>query len=817
MPGNQGARGTQGSQKKQIAGVQESFTGKSLHQGEYVIEASIGRGGMGQVFLASHRTLDVPVAIKQARADQPLPESVQTELDTLLAQEPDKLPGRSGYIAALDFPLSGGAHTDRFLREALLLARLRHPAIPTLYDYFLEDGYWYLVMEYVPGPTLASYIRQNAPLPPLEALNYAMQLCDVLDYLQQQTPPVVFRDLKPSNVILSPEGRLALVDFGIARYFKEGQINDTTDFGSPGYASPEQYEGSGQTDGRSDVYSLGVILHEMLSGKRPARSGSRDSQPEALRQINPALSPALSGLVAVATRSEPMYRFQTAHAFYLALERTRAIEERRTYHRHAVLADNDVPGSSAKRSLLPPLSPLPSATPANDALDSRHAQHASSYAPGRPMRTPLPQRSRKDLEQEALAMQVASLEDSLQQRVVAHPTPHARAVGVSKAGGMRGTLGRIKSISTNKRLTRRFVQIVIVMLFLFTGALASFFALNYYTHQSKQRPPQQQPSITQPPTIAAQLSWQALPSLPESQADNTASSIVIQGHAYVYVSGGYRGATAHPSYVRGLFRYDIAAAHWENITVPGFPTMGNNTAAVDEHQRIYFTGGYSADAHAVVSMLYVYNPQSDSLQKITPPAQVHLGFGNTMFADQQGHLYITEGFTTPGNPHALAGTGWYRYDIASEQWETLAALPTGTGYVMLAPDGLGGILMIGGSQDAGQHMPVAQIYRYDIGHNSWTLAPSDTPTDVSGAAGCLDGQGHLIIIGGYDAQHATVFGAAWQLTLATLSWQQLPALPSGGSLLGAAACDGNGHVYLERGASTGGSPTTDFLELASQA
>jgi len=174
-----------------------------------------------------------------------------------------------------------------------------------------------------------------------------MLLCYLLDYLQQRSPAVVFRDLKPSNVILSPEGRLVLVDFGIARYFKEGQINDTTDFGSPGYASPEQYEGSGQTDGRSDIYSLGVILHEMLSGKRPARGGTRGSQIEALRQINPALSPALSGLVAVATRQEPMYRFQTAHAFYLALERTRSIEERRTYQRHAVLADDGTPGSPA--------------------------------------------------------------------------------------------------------------------------------------------------------------------------------------------------------------------------------------------------------------------------------------------------------------------------------------------------------------------------------------------------------------------------------------------------------------------------------------
>jgi serine/threonine protein kinase len=829
MPGSrgtQGAKGTPGgapgSHKKQAIAVQQSFIGKSLHQGEYVIEASIGRGGMGQVFLASHRTLDVPVAIKQARADQPLPESVQAELDAVLAQEPDKLPPRNGQTLATDFPLSGGAHTDRFLREALLLARLHHPAIPTLYDYFLEDGYWYLVMEYVPGPTLASYIRQYAPLPPLEALNYAMQLCDVLDYLQQQTPPVVFRDLKPSNVILSPEGRLALVDFGIARYFKEGQINDTTDFGSPGYASPEQYEGTGQTDGRSDIYSLGVILHEMLSGKRPARGGTRGSQIEALREINPALSPAICGLVAVATRPEPMYRFQTAHAFYLALERTRAIEERRTYHRHAVLADTGVPGSPTNRRPVLPIPLTPPATPGHDlagAPDHSRDARGSSRSPARPARTPLPQRSRKTLEQEALAMQLASLEDSLQQRVSEKPLPLLREPGSPKSSANRGetTWGRIGKITTNTSISRRFVQIVLIMLLLFAGALASFFALNYYTRLPKQQAPQQQPTMTQPPTITAQVSWQALPSLPSPQADNTASYIEIQGKGYIYISGGYRGAGASPAYSRGLYRYDIAAARWESITVPGMPTMGNNAAAVDAHQRIFFTGGYSSDTHALASILYLYDPLLNTVQKITPPAQIHLGFGNAMIDDQQGHLYITQGFTTPGNPHALAGTGWYRYDIASGQWEALAALPVGAGYVMLAPDGRGGILMIGGSRDAGQHMPLTQIYRYDTAQNDWSLKPSATPTDLSGAASCLDGQGHLIIIGGYDAQNATVLATTWQLTIATLGWQQLPALPSGGSLLGAAACDGEGHVYLERGANTQESPTADFLELANQA
>src|SRR5215469_12697055 len=116
----------------------EALIGRSLQHGEYQIEAVLGRGGMGQVFLASHTKLDMPVALKQVRADQPLPESVITELDSILHND-----GTGPYIPPgqpqeHDFPASGGANTDRFLREALLLARLRHPAIPLLYDYFFE-------------------------------------------------------------------------------------------------------------------------------------------------------------------------------------------------------------------------------------------------------------------------------------------------------------------------------------------------------------------------------------------------------------------------------------------------------------------------------------------------------------------------------------------------------------------------------------------------------------------------------------------------------------------------------------------------------
>ncbi len=561
--------------------VQHTLVGRSLQEGTYQVEAVIGHGGMGEVFLASHRALDVPVALKQARADHSLPESVIIELDNLLHQKQTtpRTPVQSRL--ADDFPVSGGINTDRFLREALLLARLCHPAIPTLYDYFLENGYWYLVMEYLPGPTLANYINQYAPLPPLEALNYAMQLCDVLDYLHQQTPAIVFRDLKPSNVILSPEGRLMLVDFGIARYFKEGQITDTTDFGSPGYASPEQFEGSGQTDGRSDLYSLGVILHEMVSGQRPGRAGAgtRTGKLESPRQINPALSPALSGLVTVATRTEAMYRFQTAHAFYMALERTRVIEERRAFKRLELLS-----GDEQSSQLQPATAHIDTTRPGshiNSQLTASRIHQAHT-------RDNLNKARRERLEQEALAIQLASIDESLKQRTATPimPTPVAdeRAFPTSHASRRR-----------------RLLPALLVVSLLLSIILASFFVTHYY---SSYRPPTitsgvkhiVTPTLAPSPEVATQMSWQFLPSLPSPEADNTASFVSVQGKGYIYISGGFRGAGERPLYSRGLYRYDITTARWESVASTGFPAMGNNAAAVNENSSIFFTGGFSFDS-----------------------------------------------------------------------------------------------------------------------------------------------------------------------------------------------------------------------------
>jgi hypothetical protein len=316
--------------------------------------------------------------------------------------------------------------------------------------------------------------------------------------------------------------------------------------------------------------------------------------------------------------------------------------------------------------------------------------------------------------------------------------------------------------------------------------------------------------------VTTQMAWQPLPSLPSPEADNTASFVVVQGKGYIYVSGGFRGAGANPLYSRGLYRYDIAATHWERVATAGFPFMGNNAAAVDENSSIFFTGGFSVDTGKVTQALYMYSPARNTLQKITPPLQAFIGFGGSMLADQMGHLYITEGFSSPGNLQAQAGTGWYRYDIHTARWEILAPLPVGLGYVTLAPDGQGGILLIGGSKDAGQRQQSSHIYRYDTAQNRWTLEPTSTPEAISGASGCLDGHNHLVILGGYDAVHATVRATAWLVTLNTLNWAALPVLLRGGSLLGAAACDGAGHVFLERGANDSGRPTSDFLELTLQ-
>ena len=163
--------------------------------------------------------------------------------------------------------------TVAFEQEALMLARLTHPNLPRVYDHFVESSNSYLVMDYIEGETLEKRLSKQPRgwLPYREAISLVLQLCSVLHYLHSQRSPVIFRDLKPANIMLTAEDHVYLIDFGIARLFKPGQSKDTVAMGSLGYAAPEQYGKSGtQTTPRTDIYALGAVLHQMLSGHDPS-------------------------------------------------------------------------------------------------------------------------------------------------------------------------------------------------------------------------------------------------------------------------------------------------------------------------------------------------------------------------------------------------------------------------------------------------------------------------------------------------------------------------------------------------------------------
>jgi serine/threonine protein kinase len=259
--------------------------GQSL-QGRYNIIQFISQGGMAAVYLGADTRLgNRHVAVKE--------------------MNPANLPPSDQQWAI-----------TAFQQEAQVLAGLNHPAIARVVDFFQEGPFWYLVMEYVAGEALdVALSRFPRGLAEAQVLNWAAQLGSALDYLHQQYPPVIFRDLKPGNVMVQPDGTLKLIDFGIARYFKPGQNQDTLRLGTPGYAAPEQY-GRGQTDARSDVYSFGVLLHQLLTGYDPALT-PMNLPP--IRSLRPDISGRIAQAVEQAMRPDPSQRYVSVREFAAAL------------------------------------------------------------------------------------------------------------------------------------------------------------------------------------------------------------------------------------------------------------------------------------------------------------------------------------------------------------------------------------------------------------------------------------------------------------------------------------------------------------------
>jgi len=212
---------------------------RSLIKERYRIIARLGNGGFGAVYKAEDMQFgNRLVAVKEMNRGGSGPEEV-----------------------------AGAA--EAFKREALLLAKLKHPSLPSIYDHFTEAGRWYLVMDYIEGETLEARLDRVGRLRVEEALQIGMQLGEVLRYLHACQPPIIFRDLKPANIIMTPQGHVYLIDFGLARLFDPEQTRNSNPFGSPGYAAPEQYD-SPQTTVRADIYSLGATLHQMITGIHPS-------------------------------------------------------------------------------------------------------------------------------------------------------------------------------------------------------------------------------------------------------------------------------------------------------------------------------------------------------------------------------------------------------------------------------------------------------------------------------------------------------------------------------------------------------------------
>jgi serine/threonine protein kinase len=267
------------------------MSGEQLQPGKllndrYRILRVIGKGGMGTVYQAEHVRLDTILAIKEVRA----PQTADANAQALLEQ---------------------------CEHEARFLVRLHHPNLPQVTDAFLEDDRFFVVMEYIEGVTLEARERMAGPLglPVAAVIDWGLQIADVLSYLHSQDPPVIFRDLKPSNVMVEADGRIRLIDFGIARRFQPGAVKDTNLLGSVGYSPPEQF-GRHQTDTRTDIYAFGATLHNLLTGNEPSHTPFKFAP---VCKLNPAVPEALSRLIDWCLRLDAEARPQSFHEIAMEL------------------------------------------------------------------------------------------------------------------------------------------------------------------------------------------------------------------------------------------------------------------------------------------------------------------------------------------------------------------------------------------------------------------------------------------------------------------------------------------------------------------
>jgi serine/threonine-protein kinase len=280
-------------------------TGETL-RGRYRVRKIIGQGGMGCIYLADDLRLEGrQCALKEVEHDRTLPAKMVQEA------------------------------RDQFLREATVLARLDHPNLPKVSDFFSNGPRDYLVMDYIPGKDLRTLMTEamakKSFLPELDVLNWANQLADALSYLHEQNPPILHRDIKPSNMKLTPTGVIKLVDFGLVKLLAPGEVTITVlqGQGTALYTPLEQYGGDiGHTDVRSDIFSFGATLYHLMTNHAPTDARERFLNPDALpepRLLNPNVSLRTQKAILWAMELHPDNRPESVEAFRETLIGSRPI------------------------------------------------------------------------------------------------------------------------------------------------------------------------------------------------------------------------------------------------------------------------------------------------------------------------------------------------------------------------------------------------------------------------------------------------------------------------------------------------------------
>lgn len=263
----------------------------SIIDGKYKVLNKIGQGGMSIVYLAMNERANKQWAIKEVRKDG------VKDFDVV----------KQGLLVEID-----------------LLKRLNHPHLPSIIDVIEQKDNFLIVMDYIQGIPLSKTLEEYGAQPQDKVIEWAKQLTDVLGYLHTRNPAIIYRDMKPANVMLTPSGNLTLIDFGTAREYKERNVADTTYLGTIGYAAPEQFGGQGQTDARTDIYCLGATLYHLVTGMNPCEP-PYEIRP--IREINPSLSSGLEKIIMKCTQRNPEDRYQNCDELMYALEHYDEIDD----------------------------------------------------------------------------------------------------------------------------------------------------------------------------------------------------------------------------------------------------------------------------------------------------------------------------------------------------------------------------------------------------------------------------------------------------------------------------------------------------------